>query len=106
MLFGGFLRHTGMILITLLFSFLAAMLVQSPVFYILFELGNGFIGFTENEFANHLVELGIVFISLVTLFCGIEFIILNTIMNYRSIKEIKEATGLMKAIENLKISRR
>jgi uncharacterized membrane protein SpoIIM required for sporulation len=105
-LFSGFLRHVGMIIITLLFSFLAAMLVQSPVFYILFELGNDFIGFTENEIAGGLVELSIVFVSLITFFCGIEFIILNTIMNYRSIREIKEATQLMEAIENLNLSKR
>jgi uncharacterized membrane protein SpoIIM required for sporulation len=105
-LFSGFLRHVGMIIITLLFSFLAAMLVQSPVFYILFELGNDFIGFTENEIAGGLVELSIVFVSLITFFCGIEFIILNTIMNYQSIREIKEATQLMEAIENLNLSKR
>ena len=104
MVFKGFMRTIGTILIGVLFSLLAAMLIQSPTFYILFELGNDFIGFSEGP--KVIIQFAIIFFSLVTLFCGIEFISLLCILNFRSVKEITEANQLMVEIANLKLSRR
>ena len=104
MLLKNLLRQTGSTLYTVLFSLLAAMLIQSPVLYLLFELGNGFFGLTNDALV--IVEFFILFSSLVTLFCGAQFIILNTLLNFRSMREIKEAKNLMAEIENLTLGRR
>lgn len=96
------LKHLGMIIITGLFSFLVTILVQSPVLYLMFELGNDFVGFTENN-AKYLVEVIIVFITLLSFFCSISFLTLNSIMNYRSMLEIKEAPQLKKDIESISV---
>ena len=87
-----------MLLITALFSLLVSVLVQSPVFYIMFELGNDFVGFTESN-AKYLVEIVIVFVSLLSFFSSITFLFINSIMNFRSMLEIKEAPQLKKDIE-------
>jgi uncharacterized membrane protein SpoIIM required for sporulation len=104
MLLAYFLRQTGSVLYTVLFSLLAAMLIQSPVLYLLFELGNGFFGLTNKALV--IVEFFILFSSLVTLFCGAQFIMLNSLLNFRSMREIKQANQLMADIENLNIGRR
>lgn len=104
MLLSHILRQTGSTLYTVLFSLLAAMLIQSPVLYVLFELGNSFFGLTNDALV--IVEFCILFSSFLTLFCGAQFIMLNGVLNFRSMREIKEAKQLMADIENLSISRR
>lgn len=96
------MKHFGMLIITALFSLLVAVLVQSPVFYIMFELGNDFVGFTESN-AKYFVEMVIVFVSLLSFFCSMAFLTLNSIMNFRSMLEIKEAAQLKKDIEAISI---
>ena len=104
LVFKGFLRNIGTVLMGVLFSLLAAMLIQSPTFYILFELGNDFIGFSEGPAI--IIQFAILLISLTTLFCGIEFLVLLCILNYRSVREIVDAPTLLAEIEALKLGRR
>jgi hypothetical protein len=99
-LLAAIIKHAGMMIITAIFSLLVAILVQSPVFYIAFELANDFIGFTENN-AHYIIEVIIIFISLLTLFSSIIFLAINCIMNYRSMIEIREATQLLSDIESI-----
>ena len=97
-------RYVGMLALSLLFSLLVAFLVQSPVIYLLFELANDFIGFAESG-AMQLIDFTLLFVVFVTLFCGISFVMLNAILNYRSVVEIKEANNLLAEIESLKPKR-
>jgi len=93
-------RHFGMIVITLFFSALVSMLVQSPVIYLCVELANGFIGFSENK-AIYVVEYVIIFASMLTYFCGMSFIGITSIMNYCTVNEISTAQNLLEKIESI-----
>lgn len=104
MVFRGLLRNIGTVLIGLLFSLLAAMLIQSPTFYILFELGNGFIGISEGPAI--IIEFIIIAISLTTLFCGLTFTKILCMLNFFSVREIIEAPQLLAQIAALKLSRK
>jgi uncharacterized membrane protein SpoIIM required for sporulation len=103
MTFSGFLRAIGTAVTGILFSLLAALLLQSPTFYILFELGNDFIGFSEGP--KIILEFIILCISIIILFSGIQFIAYISILNYRNSKEIKEAPLLLREINALSLKR-
>lgn len=95
-----FQRYSGMVILSVLFSLLVLFLVQSPTIYVLFELGNNFIGFTESS-TSFIVDFALLFTVFLTMFCGICFLMLNAILNYKSALEINECHQLFQEIENI-----
>lgn len=94
-------KHLGMFIITMFFSALVSVLVQSPVLYVAFELANEFVGFSENK-SIYLVEATIIFATLLTYICGMAFLGLTSIMNFRSMFEMSYAEELMDKIKMIK----
>lgn len=104
LLLKGVVRHVPVVVLAAFFSILVAMLVQSPVLLVTFELANGFIGFTENK-AMYAIEVVIIGVSVLTFFCAISFLVLAVLLNYRSLHELENAEILLAEIAEVKINK-